>query len=134
MGLRWRLDFDAINPAAPDGPTWKVGIEHAVLDAIQRYRHESKQLGLLAVDYVFKHTDAIYLGWDRQNTTENFVYTGFPKTVRRSSNVELPADKNKIFAVFVRTDGSISTWEWRPKSETDLRRPQGIEGEAIWRA
>jgi len=134
MGTRWRLEFDAIDPFNPDEAVWKVGVEHALLESIQRYKHEAKQMALIAADFVFKNTDAIYRGWDRPNTTENFVYTGFPPTVRRKSGVEVPADKRMIFAVFVRENGNVASWDWRKKSGTDLRRPDGIEGEAIWRA
>jgi hypothetical protein len=134
MGSRWKLPFEAIDPRDPANKTWTVGVEHARLEYVHRWCHESKLLQLKCVEYVLQKTETLYRSWGRENTDQNYVYVGSPKNQMLRLRVEAPADPKCLFVVFVRVDGSIADWEWRPRSSSDLKKPSGIEGEELWRA
>ncbi len=121
------------NPESPEDSTWEVWVPPAAVETVQKYGHESKFFGLLAVNWVLRNPLAIFKGWNRDRTEECFVYVGWPPTKRRNANVELPSDKTQLFLVYVLPGGSVEDWEWRKRSQTDNGKPEGVDGE-IWRA
>ena len=124
---------DVPDPKRPDDSTWEVCVPHGVVQHCQKHRHVSKLFGLAAVDFVLRDPKTIFKGWNRDRTEECWVYVGWPPRKRRDADVDLPSDKTQLFMVYVFPDGSVQDWEWRKRSEEDLWKPEGVDGE-IWRA
>ena len=132
MGTRWKIDFQCVDPRAPDGGTWTIGVDESLLKALQQQGHHVKQSRLLLVADVVSRPLAIFGGWSRPGTHDCFVYAGQPNRDYRGPQIEVPAPPKMLFLVFVVPGGTIDDWNWRPVTPDNPDHPLGVGGKKLW--
>jgi hypothetical protein len=128
---RWAFSCEAVDPINPN-ETWEVGILTWKLELLARNGHLHKLGRAVLVKAVVSDPICIIKGWDRPGHESCFVYVGKPNKDYRSATIEVPPPKGQLFVAFVLPDGTVDDWAWRPVSEFDTSRPEGILGDVLW--
>jgi len=141
--MRWKYKLHARNPRDLNGAKWTVGIDEGKITLLARKGHEAKLARIALVKDVLDDPDGIIGGWSRPDRGDCYVYFGTPNRDFRSTTIETPAPPEKMFLVFVLSDGTIDDWNWRLVDSNNPNLPEGLvrgegedgldqRGELIW--
>jgi len=129
---QWAYTLEILDPRNNNGGTWKVGVAKSKISLLSDKGHLVKAYRLRLVEEVLSEPQCVICGWSRPDTDGCYVYVGQPESDWHGPAIEVPAPPNKLFVVFLFSDGTIDDWNWRDKSAEDPAIPAGLDGKVIW--
>ena len=124
------LQFWTIEALDPDDPT---GCRTVTLRLNYAHTHcsaaglDARFARMMLIPEVVRHPIMVLKGWKREGYEDAIIYVGRPPKDYRSTTIETPPPRDKVFMVFATPDNhSISDWRWEFSDENDPDAPEGM--------